>query len=162
PAQSLSAFQEQRDLAAALEAESPTDAVRYLRAVGHNGIAFVFTDTGKPAEALDSYRKALEIYQELPEAGQYLQPGHGPTFGLQLQAGTYMSIGWELFTTGKSAEGLESYRKASEMLQRLANANPANTSVQRYLAACHNDIGVLLFQVGKPAEALQAHEKELD
>jgi tetratricopeptide (TPR) repeat protein len=152
-AQALSVFQEMRDLAAALETESPTDAVRFELAVGHNGIAFALTDMGKPAEALDSYRKALEIYQKLPEAGQYPVPGQGPTFGLQLQAGTYMTIGYMLELTGKSAEGLESYRKASEMLQRLANANRVNTSVQKYLAECHNNMGVMLLNMGKLEEA---------
>ena len=160
-AQVLSVFQEVRDLAAALEAESPTDAVRVQLAVGHNGIAFALTDMGKPAEALDSYRKALEIYQRLPEAGQYLLPSQGPTFGLQLQAGTYMSIGQMLGETGKSAEGLQSYRKASEMLQRLANANPANTSVQRYLAECHSQMGVVLNSMGKPEEAVSQFRKTL-
>src|SRR5262249_52265848 len=47
PAGALSAFQEQRDLAAALEAESPTDAVRFELAYGYNGIGFMLQDMGK-------------------------------------------------------------------------------------------------------------------
>jgi serine/threonine protein kinase/tetratricopeptide (TPR) repeat protein len=161
PAQALSAFQEERDVASALEVESPTDAVRFQLAVAHNGIAFVLTETGKPADALDSYRKALEIYQRLPETGQYLVPGQGPTFGLQLQAGTYMSIGYMLYETGKSAEGLESCRKASDIMQKLAKANPANTYVQSYLASCHDAMGILLGNMGKLEEAVTETGKEL-
>jgi tetratricopeptide (TPR) repeat protein len=160
-AQALSVLQEVRDLAVALEAESPTGAVSVQLAFAHNGIAFMLTDMGKPAEALDSYRKALEIYQKLSEAGQYLVPSQGPTFGGQLQAGTYMSIAYMLDETGKSAEGLESYRKAWDILQKLANANPANTSVQTYLAKCHNYMGVALYSMGKPEEAITQLRKML-
>jgi serine/threonine protein kinase/tetratricopeptide (TPR) repeat protein len=161
PAEALSAFQEVRDLAAALEVESPTDAVRVQLAIGHNGIGFALDGMGKLAETLDSYRKALAIYQKLPEAGQYPQPGYGPTFGLQLQAGTYMSIGSVLSNSGKVADGLESLRTASDILEKLAKANPANNSVQEYLADSYNRISYVLRPLGKPAEAVEASRKAL-
>jgi serine/threonine protein kinase/tetratricopeptide (TPR) repeat protein len=160
-AEALSAFQEQCDLAAALEAESPTDAVLAHLAFGHDGIGIVLDETGKPAEALDSLRKALAIYQKLPETGQYLVPGQGPAFTLQIQAGTYMSIGMVLSKAGKAAEALESYRKAAHIMQKLANANPANTSVQLYLAASHSDIADSLTEMGRPEEAMEARRKTL-
>jgi tetratricopeptide (TPR) repeat protein len=124
PAKALSAYQEERDLAAALEAESPTDAVRAQLAFGHNGIGFVLEDMGKPAEALDAYRKALAIYQKLPEAGQYLVPGQGPTFGLQAQAGAYNSIGHLLCNRGEVAHGLEALREASDIMDKLGQGQP--------------------------------------
>src|SRR5262249_36300333 len=142
PAGALSAFQEQRELAAALEAESPTDAVRVQLAYGHSSIGFVLQDMGKWVEALDAYRKALAIYQKLPEDRQYPQPGYGFTFGVQLQGGTHMSIGIAFVMWGKSAEGIESFRKASDMMQKLADAPPANTSVRGYLAESYGDLGV--------------------
>jgi tetratricopeptide (TPR) repeat protein len=119
-AEALSAYQDLRDLATALEVESPTDAVHLQLAYGHNGIGFVLEASGKPAEALDAYQKALAIYQKLPEDKQYPQPGFGPTFGVQFQAGVYMSIGNLLSRTGKVAEGLVSVGKASDILQKLA------------------------------------------
>ena len=161
PAAALSAFQEQRDLAAALEAESPTDAVRVQLAFGHNGIGFVLDITGKSVEALDSYRQALAIYQKLRESGQYHDPGQGLKFGLQLQAGTHMSIGVTLAMAGKPAEGLESFRKASDIMQKLADANPANTTVQAYLANSYVNIGAVLIGTGKPEEALEPFRKAL-
>jgi tetratricopeptide (TPR) repeat protein len=156
---SLSAFEEQRDLAAALEAGAPTDAVRVQLALGHSGIGIVLDGTGKLAEALDAYRKALAVYQKLPEGGQYLLPVNGPTFGLQLQAGTYRSIGQAMCRTGELADGLESLRKASDIMHKLADANPANTSVQQYLSSNHYGIGGVLYETGKPAEALQEFQK---
>jgi tetratricopeptide (TPR) repeat protein len=155
----LSAFQEQRDLAAALEAQSPTDAVRVQLAFGHNGIGFVLFDTGKWAEALDAFRNALAIYQKLPEAGQYFIPDQGPTFGLQMQAGVYESIGNVLPALGKRADGLESRRKALDILQKLANANPDSISVQKYLAMFHMNMG--RFLAGEPEEALTEYGKAL-
>jgi serine/threonine protein kinase len=160
-AQALSAFQEEHDLAAALEAESPTDAVRAQLAFGLNCIGFVLDDKGKRAEALDYYRKALAIYQTLPEDGQYPQPGFGPTFGLQLQTGTYMSIGLLLSRTGKPADGLEALRKASDILEKLAKANPANNSLQQYLADSYELIANVLMQIRRPAEALEVSLKAL-
>ena len=60
-AAALPAFQEQRDLAAALDAESPTEPVRTQLASGHHGIGVVLSKTGKFAEALGEWQKALEI-----------------------------------------------------------------------------------------------------
>ena len=161
PAGALSAFQEQSDLAAALEAVSPTDAVRVQLAFGHEGIGLVLDVTGKPAEALDSFRKSLAIYQKLPESEQYPQPGVGPTFGLQLQAGIHLTIGVKLALAGKQAEGLESFRKASDIMQKLADANPANTSVQAYLANGYVNLGAVLLDTGKPEEALEPFREAL-
>jgi tetratricopeptide (TPR) repeat protein len=161
PAESLSAYQEERDLAAALETESPTDTVRGQLALGHDFIGWVLSQTGKPVEAMDSYRKALAIYQKLPEAGRHQLPGFGAVHCLQLQAVAYMSIGRLLSNTGKSADGLESYRKASEILQKLADLNPVATTLQISLAHRHNEIASMLSATGKPAEALQEHQKAL-
>ncbi len=157
----LSAFQEQRDLAAALEAESPTDAVRVQLAYGHDSIGAVHQEAGKRAEALVAHRKALAVYQTLPEAGLYPQPGYGPTFGLQLQAITYMSIGIALADSGKVAEGIESFRKVSDILQKLADANPANASVQQDLARSYGNSGVACVRMGQLSEALEVSRKGL-
>jgi tetratricopeptide (TPR) repeat protein len=155
----LSAFREQRDLAKALAAESPTDAVRVQLAFGHNGIGHALFRAGRLVEALDPYREALSIYQTLPESRQYRGPGEGPKFGLQLQAGALMSIGSVLDLTGTPADGLESFRKASDIMQKLAEANPDNTSVQEYLARTHENFGTALDRTGKPEEALIASRK---
>jgi tetratricopeptide (TPR) repeat protein len=148
-------------LAASLETESPTDDVRAFVGVGHNGIGLALDAMEKTAEALDAYRKALAIYQTLPEAWQYRLPGYGPTFGVQMQAGTHMSIASLLARTGKPAIALESFRKATDILEKLARAHPANTSVQSYLATTYNNSGIGLMETGKPDEAITAWRKSL-
>jgi serine/threonine protein kinase len=160
-AEALSAYQEACDLAAALEAESPTDNVRAQLALGHHGIGGVLETTGKPDEALDAYRKALAIYQKLPEAGQYLQPGFSLNYGLQLQAAAYDSIGAVLCRSGKGVDGEESFRKSSDIMEKLAKANPANIRVQQHLAWSHDNLTPWLLTTGRPDEAMAAHLKAL-
>ena len=160
-AAALAAFEEERDLAAALEAAAPTDTVRAYLGIGHNSIAIVLDAMGKPGEALDAYRKALAIYQTLPEDREYPVPGQGPTFGIQLQAGTYMTIGLGLSRAGKPAEAPGSNRKATDILEKLAKAYPANISVQSYLASGYNNSGIALMGTGKPEEAFTAWRKAI-
>jgi serine/threonine protein kinase len=161
-AEALLAYQEERDLAAALEAESPTDTVRAQLAHGHFGIGSVLDDTGKPDEALDSGRMALAIYEGLPEAGQYQQPGLGPMFGLQLQAAAYSAVGYVLYKTGKVADALESLRKASDIMEKLANANPVNIPVQEQLGISYGNLTNILTATGRLDEAMAAHSKALN
>ena len=61
-------WQEMRDIAADLETESPTDAVRQQLALSHHIIGRLLTATGKLAEALEVNRKALAIRQKLLDA----------------------------------------------------------------------------------------------
>jgi tetratricopeptide (TPR) repeat protein len=156
-AEALTAYQEERDL----EAESPTDTVQAQLALGYYGIGSVLDATRKPDEALDAYREALAIYEKLPGTGQYLQPGFGPTFGLQLQAATHAAIGFVLYRTGKVEDGLESARKASAIMEKLANANPTNILVQEHLGQSYHDLTVQLLTTGRLDEAMAALSKAL-
>jgi hypothetical protein len=45
------------------------------------------------------------------------------------------------------------YRKALAVFQKLADNNPAATGFRGRRAACHNNLGMLLFNLGKPPEA---------
>ena len=128
--EALSALREQRDLVAALEAESPTYAVRAQAADGHLRLGDI-ESRESPALALESYRKALAISQKLPETGQYDLPGQALTSTLESQAIISLNMGWVLLQTGKLADALESFRTASGIAEKLAKANPANMSVQQ-------------------------------
>jgi tetratricopeptide (TPR) repeat protein len=149
----LLAYQEQRDLAAALETEAPTDAVRAQLAAGHNGIGGVLHDTGRPAEALKEFQKTLAIRRQLADANPAVT---------ELQkdlAQCHHNIGIELTHVGKPAEALQENEKGLAILQKLAEANPAVTEFQFNLAVSHNNIGWVLSQTGKLAEALKQIEK---
>jgi len=151
----LRALEEQRDIAAALQAEAATDAARALLALSHNAIGVLLMETRKPEDAMVSYRKALAIWQKLVDAN----PAH-IEFQQKLGWGHY-NMGLVLKDAGKPAEAMVSYRKALAILQKLADANPAVIEFQRDLASNHYNIGYLLSQTGNAAEALQVYQKAL-
>jgi tetratricopeptide (TPR) repeat protein len=155
PAGALRAWEEQRDIAAALEAESPTDPVRALLARSHSTIAVLLMETGKPAEAFQAFQNALAVQEKLaaanPRVGEYQSDvalGHN-------------NVGTVLLRLGKPAEALTEWRKALAINQKLAAANPTVAGLQSAVAGTHNNIGDLLSQMGKSAEALEAHQKAL-
>jgi serine/threonine protein kinase len=151
----LAAFEEARDLAERLEAGDPTDAVRSVLALSHYRIGSVLSKTGKPAEAMETYRKALAIRQKLADAYPAVTD-----FQSDL-ARSHMNISSLLGATGKWAEAMEADRKALTIRQKLADANPAVTEFQLELAQSHFAIGNGLWVMGKPAEALEALRKAL-
>jgi tetratricopeptide (TPR) repeat protein len=134
----LSAFQEQRDLAAALEAEAPTDAVRTQLAYAHNWLGIVLSDMGKTSEGLKEYQQALAIRQKLADSNPAI-----PAFQINLVA-THLNIGDVLRDTGHPADALNEYQKALAIAQKLADGDPAVTQFQRGLAASHVSIGYVL------------------
>jgi serine/threonine-protein kinase len=153
--EALSTYQELRDLAAALEAEAPTDAVRTQLAAGHHGIGYVLRETGKLAEGLKEYQKGRDIRQELAEDNPAVT-----VFQRDL-AVSHNNIGVVLGRMGKLAEALKEYPKARDIWQQLARANPAVNEFQSELAWSHNNIGQILIEMGKTAEGLKEHRKAL-
>jgi tetratricopeptide (TPR) repeat protein len=149
----LLAFEEARDLAAALEAEAPTDAVRQTLAHSHLNIGMVLRQTGQPAEALAAYEKARLLYQGLADA-------HPAGADFQLDLGTlHGSIGTLLSETGKPAPALAAYDRARVIWQRLTDAHPTVTSYQRTLALNQINIGFTLSKSGLLSEALAAYQE---
>jgi tetratricopeptide (TPR) repeat protein len=149
------AHEEQRDLAAAMEAEAPTDAVRTQLAYGHNGAGWVLARTGKPAEALVEYQRALAVRQKLADANPAVTEFQKDV------ANSHYNIGNVLDELGRPAEGLQEYQKALAIRQKLAVANPADTALQFNLGYSHNNIGFVLLRSGKPSEALKEFQQAL-
>jgi tetratricopeptide (TPR) repeat protein/tRNA A-37 threonylcarbamoyl transferase component Bud32 len=155
PAGALRAFEEQRDIAAGLEAEAPTDTVRAVLAQSHNSLAVLRMETGKPAEALQEFQLALAIQQKLADA-------HLAVVGFQTELALSQSnIGMVLLRLGKPEEALTAWRKALAINQKLVHDHPTSGEHKSALAWTHNSIADLLSQMGKLTEALQAHEKVL-
>jgi serine/threonine protein kinase len=151
----LSAFEEQRDLAAALEAEAPTDTVRTQLAYGHNGIGHVYSETGKSAEALKEYQQAQDIWQKLANANPAV------TEFQRGRAASHNNIGNIQFDSGKPAEALQEYKLALAIMQKLADTNRAVTQFQISLAKIHFNLGNLQRDTGDPAEPLKEFQKSL-
>jgi tetratricopeptide (TPR) repeat protein len=152
----LTAYEEQRDLAATLEPGAPTDAVSAQMAAAHHGIAWVLSQMGKPDEALKEYRRALTIRQRLADAN----PGHKD---FQRDLGkSHNNMAMVLSQTGKPDEALKEFQEARDIYQKLAKANPGVADFESDLASGHNNVGWQLSQMtGKLAEALLAHQKAL-
>jgi eukaryotic-like serine/threonine-protein kinase len=151
----LRAYEEQRDITTALEAESPTDAVRAVLAGSHANIGVLLWRTGKLAEALEAQGKALAIRQKLADANPAV--AH---FQTDL-AGSHNNIAIVLSQTGKPEEALVQYRQALAIREKLADANTGVAHFQYDLARIHFNIGYLLWETGKSEEALAAHDKAL-
>jgi tetratricopeptide (TPR) repeat protein/tRNA A-37 threonylcarbamoyl transferase component Bud32 len=149
----LEAYQEERDLAAALEAESPTDAVRAQLASGHNSIGQTLSAMGKPVEALAALEQGRAIRQQLAEANP------GVTQFQQDLAQSHGNIGVLLERMGKLPEALASYERARSIRQQLANANPTVTQLKAELAQSHSDIGGWLERHDKLTDSLVALER---
>jgi tetratricopeptide (TPR) repeat protein len=149
------AWEEQRDIATALEAESPTDPVRAVLARSHNTIGVLLMETGKPPEALEAFRKALAIQQQLADANPAI-PAYQSDLAL-----SHNNIGTVLLRSGKPEKAVAEWRQALAINQKLADAHPAVADFQSAVAGTRNNIGDLLSQTGKLAEALQEHQKAL-
>ena len=92
-------WQEMRDIAAALEAVSPSDAVSQQLAISYLGISQVFDSTGQSSQALAECRKALTIRQKLSKE----KPDDND---IQRDlARCYQYLGYLLTTNGTPAEG---------------------------------------------------------
>jgi tetratricopeptide (TPR) repeat protein len=148
PTGALRAWEEQRDIARALEAESATNTVRAVLADSHTTIAVLLVESGKPAEGLRAFQEALAIQQKLADANPTVT-GYDSDLAL-----THNNIGTVLGRTGKPQEALTEWRKALAINQKLAVAHPAAPQFQRALASTHMNIGNLLSQMGKLEEVL--------
>jgi tetratricopeptide (TPR) repeat protein len=154
-AAALAADEEGRDIALALEAEAPTEAVREVLARGHTRVGWILTRTGRQAEALEPYHKAVGIYQQLVDTNPR-------SIELHVGLGTGLrDLGWVLYETGTPEEALQVMRKAAAVHQKVADASP-DTEHRTQLAWSHQDIGEVLWRLGRLPEALQAMEKARD
>jgi tetratricopeptide (TPR) repeat protein len=155
PTRARRAWEQQRDIAKAVETEFATDAGRAVLAQSHSTIAVLLMETGKPAEALEAFQKALAIQQKLADANPAVADYQSDL------ALSHNNIGTVLLRTAKPEEALTAWRKALAVNQALADAHPTSAGFQSALAGTHNNIGDLLSQTAKPAEALEAHQKAL-
>jgi serine/threonine-protein kinase len=148
-------YQQMGDVAAALVAESPTEAVRQQLAQSYYSLGAMLEFTGRRAEAMEAYRRSQAIRQKLVDAN----PASNE-FQRDL-AFSHLAVGDLLGTTGKPAEQVESYRKTLAINQKLFEANPGNNAFQGHLADAFITIGIALFNSGKPVEALEEFRKAL-
>jgi tetratricopeptide (TPR) repeat protein len=151
----LAAHADQRDLAERLEAEHPTDTVRFVLAQCHLDIGKVHYDNGQLGQALPALRKALAIAQQLADANP------GSTEFQSFLAKAHLKIGAVLRQTGQPEETLQALQKALAIWQKLAAADRAATEFQYWEARAHGNIAYLLLDTGRPGEALKEQRQAL-
>jgi tetratricopeptide (TPR) repeat protein len=157
PTGALRAYEDQRDIATALEAESATDAVRDVLARSYRLIGGVLANSVRPAEALQSYQKSLAIHQKLANANPTVDKFQSELAVTHDRIGIHM-----LMSMGKPEAALTAWRKALDIQQELTNANPAVIRFQFLLARIYDNIGWCLLNMGKPIEGAEADRKALD
>ena len=121
-----------------------------------SGLVDCLQDTGKPAEALASYERALAIQQKLADA-------HPAVTQFQSDLGTRATTtsAYLLDADRQAGRGAARAERALAIRQKLADANPAVTQFQSDLAASHHYDRLRTAGTGKPAEALAAYERAL-
>jgi eukaryotic-like serine/threonine-protein kinase len=149
----LASYQEADLLAEELEAAQTSDSTQAVLADVHSVTARLFRETGKPAEALAEYAKALAIRLKLAST----DPNNA-----QVQdalAASSNGLAGVLLLMGQRAQALASYEKARSIRQSLVAKIPGSTALQRSLAIDHFNVGVGLARAGKSADALASYEK---
>jgi protein O-GlcNAc transferase len=133
---------------------------------GHRGL--ILGAMGRPEEAIRAYRTALrlnpqasdvwnnlgsvlEAAGDIPTAVEAYRRARAECPGL-VQAG--INLGLALMRTHEHGE-------AVAVLQNAAAMRPGDVTVERHLAAAHNNQGVLLNQGGKSAEAIAAFRRAI-
>jgi tetratricopeptide (TPR) repeat protein len=141
------AWEEQRDIATALEAESPTDAVRAVLARSHSTLAVLLMETGKPAEALQAFQKAFAIQQQLADA-------HPAVLKFQHTLAQSHNLLGRLFAhQQRFAEAIAAIDAGLAIRQKLAKADPKSTEYPTDLGYSHAYRGWALVRSGRPSQA---------
>jgi tetratricopeptide (TPR) repeat protein len=155
PSAGLNAFEAQRDVAMALESESPKEAVQIVLARAYVGIGNVFYNAGKEADGLAMYEKARQLQQTLSE-------DYSTKTQIQSDlAKIHGYISGALLQMGKSAESLASVQAARAVQQKLADADPTSTEFQSELAKSYYAIGFHQYRLGKTADGLVSVQTSL-
>jgi serine/threonine protein kinase/predicted negative regulator of RcsB-dependent stress response len=114
-----------------------------------------FANLGDKAGALASYRKALQIREQL--VGELAGDDQ-----LRLELGTnHDRLGDSLRLTGDVAQALEHYRQSLRIREALSSASPSDGVIQRDLANSYSRLGDSLAATGNLAAAVDAHRKAL-
>jgi serine/threonine protein kinase len=113
-------------------------------------------ETGRDAEAMPAFRKALALRQELSRE-------HPERADVQFDvAQSYNSIAAELLRTGNNAEALESLLASLAIRENLRRDDPRNTHYGDELGKGYGNVGVVLGNMGRHTEALEKYTKALN
>ncbi len=105
---------------------------------------------GKTREALENYRQALSVFQELSQA----DPSNAE---IQYDIGvSYRKISEALAKTGDMTRALESSEQALAIFEMLVQRSPANVKIRTDLALTYYDLGAAQSKLASGDLALTA------
>lgn len=122
----------------------------------HYNLGQVFDDQGKPREAVESYRAALDawrlMYQEHPDLRQ-------DEFTL---AHCWTNLGAALHKAGRPRDAVGCYDTACDMWVSLQIVNPSHAHIQVSLGAVYANLGAAHSDLGEPRRAALAYQRATD
>ena len=120
-----------------------------------NALAYLLSQTGHLAEALDRFQEAHDLLDER-EPSRLDSDGHRALLGtIDRRMGTVLK------DLGKTEEAMSAYQRSVDTMSRLAEANPNIADYRMILADGYYDIGVLRAQTARPNEAFASYDKAL-
>ncbi|HKP73831.1 MAG TPA: protein kinase [Pyrinomonadaceae bacterium] len=134
---------------------------RRLLGVIYERVGTMAETGGNVAEALDAYRKSLDIRERLAAE----QPTN--TDAVRDAAIAYEKIGNVMTATGDVAEALENRRKSLEIFKGLVEVDPKNVQAQQSLALSYIHLGDAFGSpdppnLNRPADALENYRLALE
>jgi non-specific serine/threonine protein kinase/serine/threonine-protein kinase len=114
-----------------------------------------FANLGDKAGAIASYRKSLQIREQLVVAGPVDDQVRREL------ATSHDRLGDSLRLTGDVAGALEHYRQSLHIREALSTARPTDAVTQRDLANSYSRLGDSLATTGNLAAAIEVHRKAL-
>ena len=138
-----------------LLANEPDPKSRAALADGYFQLAELTSKVGDQTQAVDVFRKALALRQELG-AG----PGADGEARLAVSV-TVRRLGGALLATGDTAGALRAYENARDVAAALVADAPTDDNLQA-LAGSHHSIGAVLSRTGQPVEAMAAYQRARD
>ena len=113
-------------------------------------------DLGRPAEAEDLLRKAIQIRDELVRNDPCVNDYQDSL------AWSCVALAFAQQKVGRPADAEASHRKAIEIREKLARDHPAIDRYQNQAAASYMDLGVLQYDTGQPAEAVSSFLRAIE
>ncbi len=132
-----------------------TDTMLHNRAIAYMNIGDVLTDEGKKPEALEAYRKACEIVEQL-----IVRDPERVEWRLSL-ADSHDRIGQILYYQAKFQDAHEQHSRALSIRERLAEERPDDTRVRAGIASSRHKLGVLFWRNQELERALEFHQESI-
>lgn len=153
--EALSAYRRAQDEIEAMLCAAPDNQQRRDLSVTLDRIGDIFLAQGSSEDALDSYRQALALAEDLAASGD-----GNPAFRHDLSV-SYERIGDLLDKKGDLAGAHRHFSKSLQIAQALAQSDPQNRIWAWDLSASYERLADVLHSQGKPEQALATYRRGL-